>query len=63
LIGVPHFGQREPGKTIDFSSGIRVMQTFRKLPMIVPKRKINMDTMTTVESAVLGLSWYFPTAL
>ena len=50
-MGVPHFGHREPGKTIEISSGIRVMQTFRKLPTIVPKRKKNMDTMTTIESA------------
>jgi hypothetical protein len=34
-----HSGQREPGKTIDSSAGIRRMQTFAKEPMIAPKRK------------------------
>src|ERR1700687_1685563 len=39
LIGVVQFGQREPGETMDIASGIRVMQTFRKLPITMPNRK------------------------
>lgn len=39
LIGEPHPGQRDPGETIDTPAGIRVMQTFRKLPIASPKRK------------------------
>jgi hypothetical protein len=38
-MGVPHPGQREPGDTIETPSGIRVMQTFRKLPITSPNRK------------------------
>ena len=48
LIAVPHFGQRDPGEIIEMSSGIRVMQTFRKLPMTIPNRKKNMPAMATV---------------
>jgi hypothetical protein len=40
-------GQRDPGATMDISSGIRVMQTFRKLPITSPKRKKKMEIMTT----------------
>jgi hypothetical protein len=47
LIGVSHLGQRDPGEIIDISSGIRVMQTFRKLPITSPKRKKKMEIMTT----------------
>ena len=46
LIELPQWGQREPGDTMDTPSGIREMQTFRKLPMIRPKRK--KKTMTTL---------------
>src|SRR5258708_5130637 len=35
----PHSGQREPGDTIETPAGIRVMQTFKKLPINKPKRK------------------------
>jgi hypothetical protein len=45
-MGVEHRGHREPGKTIDSSSGMRVMHTFKKLPIIMPNRK--KKTMTTV---------------
>ena len=38
-MAVPHFGQAEAGSTIDLPAGIRTMQTFKKLPMISPKRK------------------------
>jgi len=31
-----HFGHAEPGETIDFDSGIRQIQTFKKLPMHAP---------------------------
>jgi hypothetical protein len=51
LIGVPHFGHRDPGEMMESSSGIRVMQTFRKLPITIPNRKKKMDMMTTVELA------------
>jgi hypothetical protein len=39
LIGVSHRGQRDPGETIDSSSGMRVMHTFKKLPITIPNRK------------------------
>jgi hypothetical protein len=39
LIGVRHRGQREPGETIDWPSGMREMHTLRKLPMMIPKIK------------------------
>ena len=39
LMGDLQRGQREPGETIDSPSGMRVMQTFRKLPITMPKRK------------------------
>ena|SRR5271167_3655095 len=32
-------GQREPGETMEIPSGMREMQTFRKLPMQMPNRK------------------------
>ena len=35
----PHSGQREPGDTIETPAGIRVMQTFKKLPINKPNRK------------------------
>jgi hypothetical protein len=40
-IGAPHFGHADAGITIDFRSGMRSMQTFRKLPMISPKQNTN----------------------
>ena len=39
-IAAPHFGHAEAGKTMDFPSGMRTMQTFKKLPMMSPNRKI-----------------------
>jgi hypothetical protein len=39
LMGEPHSGQRDLGETIDTPKGIRMMQTFRKLPIASPKRK------------------------
>ena len=39
LMGVSQRGHRDRGVTIDTPSGIRVMQTFRKLPSTIPKRK------------------------
>src|SRR3989442_8995378 len=51
LIAVLHRGQREPGVTLEISSGIRVMQTFRKLPTIIPNRKKKTVMMTTVCTA------------
>src|SRR5579859_3753501 len=41
LMGVLHRGHRDPGATIDTSSGIRVMHTFRKLPITNPNAKTN----------------------
>jgi hypothetical protein len=38
-IGVRHRGHREPGATIESPSGMRVMHTFKKLPITIPKRK------------------------
>jgi hypothetical protein len=48
LIGVLHFGHRDPGEIIEISSGIRVMQTFRKLPITIPNRKKKIPTMTAI---------------
>jgi hypothetical protein len=48
LMAVPHCGHRDPGVTMEMSSGIRVMQTFRKLPTIIPNRKKMTEMMTTV---------------
>src|SRR5947209_19603175 len=42
LIGVAHFGHLEAGATMETSSGMRRMQTFRKLPITMPKRKTKM---------------------
>src|SRR5256885_7604112 len=47
LMGVMHRGQRDPGETMEMSSGIRVMQTFRKLPTMIPNRKKKTVMMTT----------------
>src|SRR5947207_11352189 len=44
LMSVSQRGHREPGNTMDNSSGIRMMQTFRKLPMTSPNRKANTTT-------------------
>jgi hypothetical protein len=38
-MGVRQRGQREPGETIESSSGMREMHTFKKLPITAPKRK------------------------
>src|ERR1700739_513853 len=38
-MGLRHRGQRDPGETMERPSGMRVMQTFRKLPITMPKRK------------------------
>ena len=48
LMGVMQRGQRDPGETMEMSSGIRVMQTFRKLPTMIPNRKNKTVMMTTV---------------
>jgi len=40
-MGVWQRGQRDPGDTMDNPSGMRVMQTFKKLPTMVPRRKKN----------------------
>jgi len=39
MMGFLQRGQRDAGETIEIPSGIREMQTFRKLPMQMPKRK------------------------
>src|ERR1700739_3406710 len=39
LMGVPQRGQREAGETMETPSGMRVIQTFKKLPMTMPNRK------------------------
>jgi hypothetical protein len=46
LIGFSHRGHRDPGETIETSSGMRVIHTFKKLPMMSPNRK--KKAMTTV---------------
>ena len=48
FMGVWHRGHREAGATMEKSSGIRKMQTFRKLPITMPKKK--MKAMTKVAS-------------
>lgn len=35
-------GQKDDGKTIDIFRGIRYMQTFKKLPMTLPKKNMNI---------------------
>ena len=49
FMSVWHRGHREAGATMETSSGIRKMQTFRKLPITMPKRK--MKAMTKVCAA------------
>jgi hypothetical protein len=44
FIGVWHRGQREPGATMERSSGMRKMQTFRKLPITNPSTKMKAMT-------------------
>jgi hypothetical protein len=39
LIAVSQRGHREAGETMEIPSGMRVIQTFRKLPITIPKRK------------------------
>ncbi len=54
LIGVRQRGQRELGDTTDNPSGIRAMQTFRKLPNTIPNKKkiaINAATLRLCHSA------------
>ncbi len=41
-MGAPHFGHADAGITIDFRCGMRMMQTFRKLPINSPKMNTNM---------------------
>jgi hypothetical protein len=48
-VGVWSWGHREAGATMEKSSGIRKMQTFRKLPITMPNRK--MKAMTKVYAA------------
>jgi hypothetical protein len=38
-IGVRHRGHRDPGATIDSPSGMRVIHTFKKLPITIPNTK------------------------
>jgi hypothetical protein len=44
-------GHADAGITIDFRSGMRTMHTFRKLPMISPKRNAKMPI--SVEGATI----------
>ena len=44
FIAVWHRGQRELGATMDMSSGMRRMQTFRKLPITSPNTKMKAMT-------------------
>ena len=44
LMGVMQRGHREPGATIDKSSGIRAIHTFRKLPITNPNKKMKAIT-------------------
>ena len=59
-IGVWHRGHREPGETMETPSGMREMQTFRKLPMTMPKRKkksgITVSTLPQTEKR-LNAGW------
>src|SRR5260221_8340959 len=57
LIGLRQRGHREPGETMETPSGMREMQTFRKLPMTMPKRKKKSGiTVSTVPQAEKGLN-------
>src|SRR5882724_11264427 len=52
LIGLRQRGQREPGEMMETPSGMREMQTLRKLPMTMPKRKKKKGiTVSTVPQA------------
>src|SRR5512137_2454058 len=44
----PHFGQWEAGNTMDLPSGIRQMQTLRKLPIAAPKTNAIMSRNITI---------------
>jgi hypothetical protein len=48
-MAAPHFVHAEEGKTIDFPAGMRTIQTFKKLPMMSPNRK--MKTGIRIEGA------------
>jgi len=59
LMGFSQRGQREAGRAMERPSGMRVMQTFRKLPMTIPKRKkkkgiIRIDCAIGEEGAQCG---------
>src|SRR5882757_11537318 len=57
LIGLRQRGHREPGETMERPSGMREMQTFRKLPKMMPKRKKrNGITVSTVPQAAKRLN-------
>src|SRR6266436_2321381 len=57
LIGLRQRGHREPGETTETPSGMREMQTFRKLPMTMPKRKKkNGITVSTLPQATKRLN-------
>ena len=52
LIGVWQRGQRDAGAMMEMSSGMREMQTFKKLPITMPKRKKKSGiTQSTVPQA------------
>ena len=56
-MGLRQRGQREAGEIMEISSGMRVMQTFKKLPMTMPKRKKKTGiTRLTVPYTVSGLN-------
>src|SRR5260370_32519884 len=59
-IGLRQRGHREPGETMETPSGMREMQTFRKLPMTMPKRKkksgITVSTLPQTEKR-LNAGW------
>ena len=55
-MGVWQRGQREPGETMDWPSGMREMHTLRKLPMMIPKmKKKKRTTDLTVPQSTVGL--------
>ena len=56
-IAVPHFGHFDAGATIDTSSGIRKMQTFRKLPITIPNRNTKMTIATVQRKALRRRFW------
>lgn len=58
-MGVLHFGQADGGETTDCDSGIRQMQTFKKLPMQAPKINATIRIGNAGILFLFGIGYYF----